>query len=181
MNRPRVTVKLDSPVPGLGRFVTPILALLLGLSLALHAWTLFTLLRTRTLVREEFTTLATQLAQIEGSTPHFSIPVRQNVPIQASVPINRQLTVPISTTVPIRQTVAVSLDTPVGAFPVNVPLNMDIPIRLEVPVTLSETLQINTTVALDVPLELNIPIQETALADYLRQLRQRLIAITNSL
>lgn len=161
----------------LQRWILPVLVSLLTLSLLLHALTLFSLIRVRSIASEQVKALAAQVEQARKESLTANIRINRAVPINASIPINKQLTVPISTTVAINQNVPV--DTPLGS--INIPLNTNIPINLKIPVTISENVTIDTNVNLDMNLPIDVPIAGTSLDSYLEKLVQQLRALEQQL
>lgn len=177
----RKTVKLGDPPAPAGAGVIRVLAVLLALSLALHAATIYTLWQARSAARTQALTLAAEIGDAGQDVIRVSVPLNQPIPVQASVPIRKTINVPISTTIPLDTEFDVPVRTPLGTYQVTVPFKHDVPIRLTAPVTLDETVQISTTVTLDTELALALPVSETPLAAYLTRLRQGLLDLAEQL
>jgi hypothetical protein len=184
---PRGTIKLNDPAPpalppapALTRTVQ-ILTLMLALSLALHAATIYTLWQARNAARTQAQALAAELDDAAGEVITIDVPLDQPIPIQASVPIRKTIQVPIDTTIDIDTRFTVPLETPFGTYDVPVPFKGQVPIKLTAPVTIDETVEISTTINLDTTLALALPVRETPLAGYLEQLRQGLLALAEQL
>jgi hypothetical protein len=155
-----------------------VLTVLVLLSLALHAVTIFAVLQARTLAKEQLVLLAEQLQKAEQQELTFDIKQTRGVPVQAVVPIQKQLNIPINTTVNIDQVLNVPINTPLGSTSINIPIKTSIPVNLTVPVTISETVLISTTFFIDANVPVTIPMANTPLASMLRDLRLQLLALS---
>lgn len=154
---------------------------MISLSLLLHLITWLAINRLRGIAREQIQALAQEIEQAENDVFTMNLELNQPVPIRAAIPINQQLTIPINTTVALSETFNVPLDTPLGSFNIPVPINADIPINTEVPISVRETVSVSTTVDLDLDVPISVPIRETSLASYLKDLRQKLVELGESL
>jgi len=163
------------------RWATRVLVASMAISLLLHLFELYVIVRGRQLAREQIVALASQLDSAAGSTLELPINIQQPLPVRASVPIAQQITVPIDTSIPISTTITIPLNTPLGTYNVPVPLDMDVPIRTSVPVAINETVAISTTIDLDLRVPLRIAIAETSLAGTLAELQSRLLALAEQL
>jgi hypothetical protein len=158
--------------------MTWVLTVLVLLSLALHAVTIFALLQARTLAKEQLVLLADQLQKAEQQDLTFDIKQSRGVPVQALVPVQKQLNIPINTTVNIDQILNVPINTPLGNTSINIPIKTSIPVNISVPVTISETLPVSTTFFIDADIPVTIPMSNTPLAGMLRDLRQQLLDLS---
>lgn len=177
----RTTVKLGEPPAPAGAGVIRILAVLLALSLALHAATIYTLWQARNAARTQALALAEEIDAAGEDVIRVRVPLNQPIQVEASVPIRKTISVPIDTTIRLDTTFDVPVETPLGTYNVTVPFKNDVPIKLTAPVTLDETVQISTTIELDTELPLALPVSETPLAAYLARLRQGLLDLAERL
>ena len=155
-----------------------VLTVLVLVSLALNAVTIFALLQARTLAKEQIVLLADQLQKAEGQDLTFDIKQTRGIPVQAVVPVQKQLSIPINTTVNIDQVLNVPINTPLGNTSINIPIKTSIPVNLTVPVAISETVTISTTFMLDGNVPVTIPMANTPFATMIRDLRQQLLALS---
>lgn len=159
------------------RVTIPVLVTLLVLSLLLHALTLGSLFRVRSVAVGQLNAFIKYTEQVQQDTIQVDIPIKQSIPIQASIPFNKKLTVPIKTTLPISDTINVT--TPLGELPL--PVQMTFPIDLEVPIEVNQTLDVSTTVDIDLNVPIVVPVKETPLASYLDELQRALRELAASL
>ena len=179
----RVTTRLAEPPPAspLSNGTVRLLAVLLALSLALHAATIYTLFQVRSSARAQAILLAEEIEAARGSTMELRVPLKLPVPIAAEVPIRKTIQVPLDTTIPLDTTFNVPLNTPFGTYEVPVPIKGEVPIKLTAPVAIDETVTVSTTVNLDSTLPLALPVAETPLAGYLDRLQAALLAFADQL
>lgn len=163
--------------PAYLRWVVPTLSILLGLSLLLHFWTFYTLYRTRSVVKEQISLLATQVETASDEVARFDVPIKRAIPVHATIPVQKTLTVPISTTFAFSDSVSI----PLLGTSIDVPVQMDVPINTQVPFTINESLDISTTVDLDLSVPVEVAINETPLAPYLDQLHDSLLELNEAL
>ena len=92
-----------------------------------------------------------------------TLPIRQTLPVSFTVVIQQTFSVPISVTLPIDTQVTVSLNTPIGTFPINVPVKTTVPINLnpQVPLNLSVPVSITLPVSFTVPVAIAVPVSFT--------------------
>ena len=100
--------------------------------------------------------------------------VNQDVPIVASVPFSRRLELPINVSIPISEVIetTITVDGPFGFdVPVNVtvPIELDLPVDLTVPIEIDEVIEVNTSTRLDLTVPVAVDLEETGLADLVRQ------------
>lgn len=159
------------------RVTIPVLVTLLVLSLLLHALTLGSLFRVRSVAVGQLNAFIKYTDQVQQDTIQVTIPIKQSIPIEADIPFNEKLKIPIKTTLPISETINVT--TPLGDIPL--PVQAKFPVDLQVPITVSQTIKVSTTVDLDFNVPIVIPVQETPLASYLDELRRALRELAASL
>ena len=150
-------------------------------SLALHAFQLFVIFRTRAVVQQQVVTLADQIEDARDDTISLDLQLNQPVPVRAAVPIEQNLTVPVSTTVRIDDEISIPLNTPFGLYTLPIPVETDVPVRATVPITVDETVNISTTVDLDMNVPIDLDIDNTSLADYLDRLHEHLTELQDTL
>ncbi|HWQ12112.1 MAG TPA: hypothetical protein VNL77_04895 [Roseiflexaceae bacterium] len=157
------------------------LTVLLALSLALHAATIYTLYQVRETTRARALALADELGAAQDQVIRVSVPLNHPIPVQASVPIRKTISVPIETTIPLNTRFTVPLDTPFGTYEVPVPIRGEVPVRIDAPVTIDDTVLVSTTIALDTTLPLALPVRETPLANYIERMRRALLELADQL
>lgn len=166
-----------------GRFpqILALLAVTLFISLLLHAWTIYTLYRTRTLAREQIVLLSSEISSLRAENIEIDLPIRQNIPVNAEVQVNQTMRVPVDTTIEVDQEVRLPITTPLGETAVSFPIEASVPVAVEVPVQISQTVPISTVVSLDFRLPISQPIAATSLGAYLERLQARLEALVDQL
>jgi hypothetical protein len=155
-----------------------LLFVLVVISLALNALTIYTALQIRATAKQEIAAFADQLAAAEKQDLTFEVRQTRSIPIQAVVPVQKQLTIPISTTVNLDQVFDVPINTPLGNTTIHVPLKASVPVNVSVPVTISETVQISTSISFDGSIPVTVPAAQSPLASVLEALRQQLLALS---
>jgi hypothetical protein len=151
----------------------PIVLVLLGISLGLHAWTFYTLHETRSAARERVEALSERIREAQGEVITSTVYIDYDLPINANVPILQTFEVPIDTTV----NVDYSFDMSFAGNTVPVPFNFNVPISTTVPVELNENIDINTSVQLDTQIPITVPVSETIVVDYLDELHRSLVEL----
>ncbi|MEP7358332.1 MAG: hypothetical protein ABI847_13885 [Anaerolineales bacterium] len=104
----------------------------------------------------------------------YTVPIRETLPVSFTVSYRQNVTVPISTTIPINVLITVPLKTPIGTFPIDVPVVTDLPINLQptIPLSLSVPVSVSVPIAVDVPI--HIDLSQTALNESLLGAKQYL-------
>jgi hypothetical protein len=100
-------------------------------------------------------TAALAVGQLRTSAFEYPVVIHEQLPISLTVDFEENVAVPISYTLPISTEVRVPLQTPLGTFPINVPVVTTIPIDLEPTVPLS----LSVPISLSVPVDLEFPIR----------------------
>jgi hypothetical protein len=157
------------------------LALLLLISLALHAWTIATLLNIRQTARNEMLALTSEIAAARTDTIELEVPINQRFPVNTTVEIQEDIVVPVDTTVNVNQQVSFPIATPFGNTVITFPVQATVPVSTTIPVTIDETFSISTEVLVDMRLPINLPIDETPIGGYLEQLQRRLETLISEL
>lgn len=151
------------------------------LSLGASIYILNVLIQVRRQVGQAAGSAAVAVAELRGSAIDFPFEVHDSVPISLTLDYDETVTVPISVTLPISTVVVVPLDTPIGTFPIRVPVVTDIPIRLNPRVPLSVSIPVSVTVPVDIEVPIHFELGDTPLAEpligaeaYLRDLASSL-------
>jgi hypothetical protein len=143
-------------------------------SLGLNLYVINVLMQAKQQVAQAASSAATALGQLSGTAIDYSVPISQTLPVSFTVAYRQTVTVPISVTLPIDTQVQVTLHTPIGDFPINVPVKTTIPVNLnpQVPLNLSVPVSVGVPISFTVPIHLAL--SDTALgtslntaADYL--------------
>jgi hypothetical protein len=125
-------------------------------SLGLNLFVINALLQARRQVALAASSAAEAVGRLRGAAIDYSVPIQQSLPVSFTVSYRQTFTVPISVTIPIDTNVTVQLDTPLGTFPINVPVRTTIPINLnpQVPLSLSVPVSVSIPISLSVPIHL---------------------------
>jgi hypothetical protein len=144
-----------------------ILWVLALVSLGLNLYLVYTLLQARRQVAQAATSAAVAVQQLRGTAIDYAVPIDQSLPISFTVGYYQIVTVPISVSLPIDTNVTVPFNTPLGNFPVTVPVKTIIPINIspQVPLSLSVPVSVGVPISLTVPIHLVL--SDTPLGDSL--------------
>lgn len=137
-----------------------------------------TLLEARRQVTSEVAQAAyTAAASLDGMANmaiDYPVEIREAIPISMTIRYSDTVVVPISYTLPVNTNVSIPLRTPLGTFPINVPIALNVPIRLTptVPLNLAVPVSLTVPIAIDVPIYVDLsttPLGEgiSAAQDYL--------------
>jgi hypothetical protein len=96
----------------------------------------------------------------EGSIDYI-VEISESLPVSMTVGYEDEITVPISVTLPISTEVSVPLRTPLGTFPIVVPVITSFPVRLNPVIPISIELPISTTVPIEVAFPIHVEIRDT--------------------
>jgi len=154
------------------------LFVLVVISLAFNALTVYAALQIRATAKQEIAAFADQLAAAGKQDLTFEVHQTRSIPIQATVPVQKQLSIPINTTVNIDQVFDVPINTPFGSTSIRVPFKTSVPVNVTVPVAISETVQISTSISFDGSIPVTVPAAQSPLAPVLEMLRQQLLALS---
>jgi hypothetical protein len=102
------------------------------------------------------------VAQLADGSIDYNVEIHETLPVSMSIGYEDEITVPISVTLPISTEVEVPLRTPLGVFPIRVPVITSFPVRLNPVVPISVELPISTTVPVDVEFPIHVAIRDTA-------------------
>lgn len=170
-----------------------ILLILIVLSLALNAVVIAGLLNARDAAVEAIDQGLQVLDGLEEERFETVIRVQETIPVNEAIPFRRELVVPVDVIVPIYDEIAIqetfevpistpfldfNIDIPVSA---TVPIEMEVPVAIQVPIAISETIPISTEVSIDLTVPVVIEVADTALPEYLEQLRALLIEVKGTL
>ncbi len=133
--------------------------------LGLIAFNLY-LVRTLLEVRNRAVTLVStftgeaslEVTKLQAATFDYTVQVEQDIPLNLSVPIDQSVDFPFRATIPISTVVTIPIDTPLGSFPINLPIVTTVPISLtaQVPIHLSVPVSQLVPVRMDIPIEIRI-------------------------
>lgn len=118
---------------------------------------------------------------LKGEVISYTVTLSQTVPVDADVPFKKQFNVRLETTVPIKTEAQVPIQTPLGTYNINVPIDTQVPIDTTIPVQIDQTLHISAEVPLQMRVPIAISIRETALSGYLDQLQETLRKLRDSM
>jgi hypothetical protein len=142
----------------------------LGINLAL----VNALLQARRQVAQAAGAAAAAVQQLQGTAIDYVVPINQTLPVSFTVAYQHVLTVPISMTLPIDTIVTVPFNTPLGSFPVTVPVKTSIPINLSPQIPLDLSVPVSVTVPISFSVPIHVAVSDTSLgaslssaADYL--------------
>jgi hypothetical protein len=102
------------------------------------------------------------VAQLASGSIDYTVEIHESLPVSMSIGYEDQIEVPISVTLPISTEVEVPLRTPLGTFPIRVPVITSFPVRLNPVIPISVELPISTTVPVDVTFPIHVAIRDTA-------------------
>jgi hypothetical protein len=121
-----------------------------------------TLLDTQKKVTAQVADAAFTAAEAMGGMTNMAIDypveIREAIPISLTIRYSDTVVVPISYTLPINTNVSVPLRTPLGTFPINVPIALNVPIHLTptVPLDLAVPVSLTVPIAIDVPIHVDL-------------------------
>lgn len=154
--------------------ITMVLGTFIILSLLIHAYTIFSLLRVREIVSTQLDISANQVAQLRQQRVEYTLPVQETFPISTTIAINETIPVPINFDVPINQTVRIPINTPLGAVPIDIPLNLTVPISNTVVVPINREIPFQTTIPISTSVPIELALGEGTAGDVLQQLEDSL-------
>ncbi len=101
------------------------------------------------------------VGQLADSAIDYTVEISEVLPISMTVSYEDQITVPISVTLPISTEVSVPLRTPLGTFPIVVPVITSFPVRLNPVIPISVELPISTTIPINVAFPIHVELADT--------------------
>ena len=149
-----------------------LLWLVAGLSLAANIWLFSGLLAARRQAGEGAALAAQAVGRLRESSIEYTVDIRQTIPISLSVPIDQSVPVPISVTLPVDTVVTVPLQTPLGDFPVNVPIRASIPIRFQTAIPLRLSVPVSATIPVRLSAHIQVAVADTQLGAALAEAQQ---------
>jgi hypothetical protein len=158
-----------------------LLWLLVIVSLAINVYLIRVLLQAREQLGLAASSAAVAVGSLRTTSLDYTVPIRETLPVSFTVAYRDNFVVPISTTIPINVQLTVPLRTPLGTFPINVPVVTDIPINLRPSIPLSLAVPISVTVPISVDVPIHIDLGTTALNDSLLGAEQYLIDVAAGL
>ena len=148
---------------------------LVVVSLGLNIYLFNTLLQAKRQLALAASSAATAVDQLRDTAIDYTVPISQTVPVSFTVAYRQTFTVPISVTLPIDTNVTVPLNTPLGNFPITVPVKTTVPINLNPQVPLSLTVPVSVSVPISLSVPIHLAVNDTVFgsslggaADYLR-------------
>jgi hypothetical protein len=158
---------MENPPTTIIRTVRPVDYYLLWvialLSLGMNIYIINILIQARQQVGQAAGTAAVAINELQGSSIDYPVEVHDSVPISMTLDYSDTVSVPISVTLPISTVVSVPLKTPIGEFPINVPVVTSIPVRLNPQVPLSVSIPVSVSVPIDVSVPIHVAIADTPL------------------
>ncbi len=117
----------------------------------------------------------------QGERFSYTVRVEDTIRINTALPVRATIPVVVEDTLPINTVVTVPFNTPLGSFPINVPIVATVPVSLETTIPLDQSFPVDVSVpiALEVPVE--IAISETPLAGTLDEIESSLLALSKRL
>ncbi len=161
--------------------ITAVLVVFIILSLLLHAVTLGSLWRVRSVIRHQLDISTAQLAEVRQQTVRYNFPVDQTFTIDTTVAISETVEVPLSLTVPISQEVSIPIETFLGTVPITVPLDLTIPVSETIEVPINRDLPFQTDIPIQTEFPIEIRLSEPPLGDVLKQFEEALQELRNRL
>jgi len=129
---------------------------------AFNAYLVNTLLEARRQVTSDVAqaafTAAESLDGMANMAIDYPVEIREAIPISMTIRYSDTVVVPISYTLPVNTNVSIPLRTPLGTFPINVPIALNVPIRLTptVPLNLAVPVSLTVPIAIDVPIHVDL-------------------------
>jgi hypothetical protein len=150
-------------------------------SLLIGAALIVTLGNVRVRALEGIRTATDAVHGLRNSSIDYVVRMDQSLPVSLTVPFSTTIVVPINTTLPINTDFNLTLRTPLGDYPVTVPVQSSVPVNMQtsVPVRLSVPISASVPVALSLPIRINLA--QTTLGTSLEQLETYLSSLTADL
>jgi len=128
------------------------------MSLAINLYLIYALVQARRQVAQAASTAAAAVDQLRTAAIDTSVPIQQSLPVSFTVTYRQTVSVPISVTLPINTNVTVPLNTPLGNFPINIPVNTTIPVNInpQIPLDLAVPVSVSVPISLSVPIHLAV-------------------------
>lgn len=150
-------------------------------SLGIHVYLINLLLDARRQVADAAAAASVVMRDIGAGAIDYPVDVRDTIPVSLTVRYHETITVPISYTMPINTQVSIPLRTPLGTFPINVPVVSSIPISLSPSVPLSLAVPISLTVPIAVDVPIHVELGDTPLGQALEAAERYFLDLAESL
>ncbi len=128
-----------------------------------------TLLEARRQVTEQVAdaafTAAEALTGMANATIDYPVEIREAIPISMTIHYSDTVVVPISYTLPVNTNVSIPLRTPLGTFPINVPIALNVPIRLTPTVPLNLAVPVSMTIPINIDVPIHVDLATTPLGE----------------
>jgi hypothetical protein len=139
-----------------------VLVIAVIVSLGLNVYILSVLREARRQVGVAASNAAIGVGQLADGSIDYDVEIHESLPVSMTIGYEDEIAVPISVTLPISTEVSVPLRTPLGTFPIVVPVITSFPVRLNPVIPISVELPISTTVPVDVAFPIHVEIRDTA-------------------
>jgi hypothetical protein len=150
-------------------------------SLGLNVYVINVLVQARRQVAQAASTAAAAVGQLNGAAIDYAVPISQTLPVSFTVAYKQTFTIPISVTLPIDTQVTVNLNTPLGAFPITVPVKTDVPINLAPQIPLSLAVPVSVTVPISFTVPIHLALSDTTLGTTINGVSDYLNTLASSL
>ncbi len=120
-------------------------------------------------VAEAAFTAAQALDGMASATIDYPVEIREAIPISLTIHYSDTVVVPISYTLPVNTNVSIPLRTPLGTFPINVPIALSVPIRLTPTVPLNLAVPVSMTIPINIDVPIHVDLSTTPLGEGLLQ------------
>ena len=131
------------------------------LSLGLNVYILSVLREARRQVGVAAGNASVSVGQLADGAIDYTVQIDEVLPVSMTVGYADEITVPISVTLPISTEVEVPLRTPLGTFPIVVPVITSFPVRLNPVIPISIELPISTTIPVQVAFPIHVELRDT--------------------
>lgn|GEM_PF-3052100 len=140
-----------------------------------------TLLDAKRQVAEAAFTAAEAMGGMSSATIDYPVEIREAIPISLTIHYSDTVVVPISYTLPVNTNVSIPLRTPLGTFPINVPIALSVPIRLTPTVPLNLAVPVSLTVPINIDVPIHVDLATTPLGEGLLQAQALLYSAASNL
>ena len=147
------------------------------ISLAINLWLINTLLGVRRQAGEGAALAAQAIGDLRQSSIDYQVHLEKSLPVSLTVPISQTLNVPINTTLPINTEATIPLKTPIGTFPITIPIQATVPVNLQPSVPIRLSVPISTTVPVVIDVPIHIAVSDTGLGESLARTQASLEAL----
>ena len=126
-------------------------------------------------------TAAGAVRALRGSSIDYVFRLEQTLPVSLTVPFSTTIIVPINAALPIDTEFKITLRTPLGDYPVNVPVQSTVPINMQTSVPVRLAVPISTSVPISLSLPIRINLSQTTLGASLDQMESYLATLAAEL